>query len=141
MTPTKTVFPSPADARSLHGERDAQSLTRSRDPAPRAPGVAMPFRVAGAQHRAVVGDVTYGCVREVIATDAGHSIRWSAYRNDELLKRECRTLNEAKNVCRAAEDARHSVSPGGEAASSSPAALPHPWQPAGRPADACERDG
>jgi hypothetical protein len=68
-----------------------------------APGATMPFRIVGHhQHRAVVDGHTYCCIRETTATDAGLLNRWSAYRDNTLLKGDCRTLNEAKQLCRAA---------------------------------------
>jgi hypothetical protein len=63
----------------------------------------MQFRIVGAhQHRAVVGPSTFVCVRRDVATDAGRVITWIACRNDAVLKDDCRTLNEAKNLCRRA---------------------------------------
>jgi hypothetical protein len=63
----------------------------------------MHFRIIGAhQHRAVVGPDTFVCVRRDAATDAGPVICWIASRNDAVLKGDCRTLNEAKKLCRQA---------------------------------------
>ena len=46
----------------------------------------------------------YSCTRTsfTVTTDAGSTNLWSALMNDVLLQADCRTLNEAKNVCRAA---------------------------------------
>ncbi len=61
----------------------------------------MQFRIIGAhQHRAVVGPSTYLCVRREAPTDVGLALVWIACRNDTVLKADCRTLNEAKNLCR-----------------------------------------
>ena len=61
----------------------------------------MQFRIVGTnQHRAVVGGSTYLCVRRDTASDKGISMLWIACRNDTVLKDNCRTLNEAKNLCR-----------------------------------------
>ena len=61
----------------------------------------MQFRIVGMnQHRAVVGATTYLCVRRDTASDKGLSMLWIACRNDTVLKDNCRTLNEAKNLCR-----------------------------------------
>lgn len=63
----------------------------------------MQFRIVGTnQHRAVVGPDTFLCVRRDTATDRGVSMLWLACRNDVVLKDNCRTLNEAKNLCRQA---------------------------------------
>lgn len=62
----------------------------------------MQFRVVGAdQHRAVVGAVTYLCVCREIIVNTEWVLRWAACRNEVVLKDDCRTLNEAKNLCRA----------------------------------------
>jgi len=61
------------------------------------------FRIAGDhRHEAVAGGHTFSCTREWTTSDAGVSIRWSACDDRVPLKADCRTLNEAKNVCRAA---------------------------------------
>ena len=61
----------------------------------------MQFRIVGAnQHRAVVAPSTFVCVRRDTTTDAGVVMRWIASRNEIVLKDDCRTLNEAKNLCR-----------------------------------------
>jgi hypothetical protein len=61
----------------------------------------MQFRIVGAhQHRAVVGSSTFVCIRRDATKDAGPVILWVASRNDVVLKDDCRTLNEAKNLCR-----------------------------------------
>jgi hypothetical protein len=63
----------------------------------------MLFRIIGAhQHRAIAGPSTYTCIRRDTTTDAGLAIAWIAFRNDTVLKDDCRTLNEAKNLCRRA---------------------------------------
>ena len=63
----------------------------------------MQFKIVGQhEHRAVVGDTIFSCVRHDTKTDAGLLISWIASRNNVVLKNDCRTLNEAKNVCRAA---------------------------------------
>ena len=63
----------------------------------------MQFKIVGQhEHRAVVGGATFSCVRRDTKTDAGLLISWTASRNNVVLKNDCRTLNEAKNVCRAA---------------------------------------
>lgn len=63
----------------------------------------MQFRIVGAhQHRAFVGSNTFVCIRRDAATDAGLAISWIASRNNAVLKDDCRTLNEAKNLCRRA---------------------------------------
>ncbi len=69
----------------------------------------MQFRIVGHhQHQAIVEGVKFTCVRTATATDAGLSVRWAAYRNEVILKPDCRTLNEAKNVCRSAASIRAS---------------------------------
>ena len=63
----------------------------------------MQFRIVGNHlHRAVLEGSEYSCVRESTATDAGLVIRWSAWKDSVVLKNDCRTLNEAKNLCRSA---------------------------------------
>lgn len=63
----------------------------------------MQFRIVGAhQHRAVVGASQFMCVRRDAAGENGLVIWWIASRNDVVLKDDCRTLNEAKNLCRRA---------------------------------------
>lgn len=63
----------------------------------------MQFKIVGAhQHRAVVGPSTFLCLRRDTTTDAGLVIAWIASRNNTVLKDNCRTLNEAKNLCRQA---------------------------------------
>jgi hypothetical protein len=72
----------------------------------------MQFKIVGQhEHRAVVGGSTFLCVRHDTKTDNGLSITWTALRDNTVLKSDCRTLNEAKNVCRAAA-AENSVSSG-----------------------------
>ena len=61
----------------------------------------MQFRIVGPhQHRATVGPSTFMCIRRDAATEAGVVMAWVASRNDVVLKDNCRTLNEAKNLCR-----------------------------------------
>jgi hypothetical protein len=61
----------------------------------------MQFRIVGThQHRAVVGPSTFLCVRRQAPADAGIAMLWVACRNEAVLKDDCRTLNEAKNLCR-----------------------------------------
>jgi len=63
----------------------------------------MPFRIVGPdRHQSVAGGRTFTCVRECTTSDAGIAIRWAAFNDDLLLKADCRTLNEAKNICRSA---------------------------------------
>lgn len=45
------------------------------------------------------------CVRSAKETDDGVVISWAAYREKALLKGDCRTLNEAKALCRGAMSA------------------------------------
>ena len=61
----------------------------------------MHFRIVGPnQHRAVVGPSTFLCVRRDTRIENGIALVWIASRNDVVLKDDCRTLNEAKNLCR-----------------------------------------
>lgn len=61
----------------------------------------MQFRIVGThQHRAVVGSSTFLCVRRNTASDTAVATLWIASRNGVVLKDDCRTLNEAKNLCR-----------------------------------------
>ena len=61
----------------------------------------MQFRIVGAhQHKAIVGPSTFLCVRRDTMSDAGIAWRWIASRNGVVLKDDCRTLNDAKNLCR-----------------------------------------
>jgi hypothetical protein len=61
----------------------------------------MQFKIVGTnQHRAVFGPTTFLCVRRDTTSDAGVSMLWIASRNNAVLKDDCRTLNEAKNLCR-----------------------------------------
>jgi hypothetical protein len=63
----------------------------------------MQFKIVGNnQHQAVHGGSAFTCILETTRTETGHLNRWSAFKNDRLLKTDCRTLNEAKKVCRAA---------------------------------------
>jgi hypothetical protein len=67
---------------------------------------AMLFRIVGPhQHRAVLGKRIFSCERETITTDEKLSTLWSAFDGKTLLKGDCRTLNEAKNLCRGAASA------------------------------------
>jgi len=70
----------------------------------------MQFRIVGAhRHRAIVGSTSFVCLRRDVATGAGPIIAWIASRNDAVLKDDCRTLNEAKNLCRRASAEELSV--------------------------------
>jgi hypothetical protein len=61
----------------------------------------MQFRIAGEhQHVAVVGAHTFSCIRRAETTPQGLMITWTAYKDSAVLKSDCRTLNEAKNLCR-----------------------------------------
>ena len=63
----------------------------------------MKFRIVGPHiHQAVVGGRTFSCVRKALMTEAGLLVSWSASKDKAVLKNGCRTLNEAKNLCRAA---------------------------------------
>ena len=63
----------------------------------------MQFRIVGVdQHQAIVGPSTFLCVRRDTQVDTRLAIRWVASRNQTVLKDDCRTLNEAKKVCREA---------------------------------------
>ena len=63
----------------------------------------MLFRIVGThQHRAVVGANTFTCVRRDLVQDGQARIWWIACRNETVLKDDCRTLNQAKNLCRQA---------------------------------------
>jgi hypothetical protein len=69
--------------------------------APSTTCCGMQFRIVGAhQHKAVVGPSTFLCVRRDTPTETGLTVRWLACRNEAVLKDDCRTLNEAKNLCR-----------------------------------------
>lgn len=66
-------------------------------------GSGVQFRIVGAhQHRAVVGPSTFVCLRRDTVTDEKLVVFWIAARNETVLKDDCRTLNEAKNLCRRA---------------------------------------
>jgi hypothetical protein len=61
----------------------------------------MQFKIVGThQHRAVVGTSTFLCVGRHTPSDAAIVMLWIVCRNDAVLKDDCRTLNEAKNLCR-----------------------------------------
>jgi hypothetical protein len=63
----------------------------------------MQFRiVAPHTHYARVRCGAFTCVRTAVLGEAGLQITWAAYRGESLLKQDCRTLNEAKNLCRLA---------------------------------------
>ena len=63
----------------------------------------MHFRIVGShRHEAVVNGETFACIRESTLQDDVMIIRWSVVRNGVVLKADCRTLNEAKILCRAA---------------------------------------
>ncbi len=62
----------------------------------------MLFRIVGPHHhQAVTGGHTFSCIRSDTTSDAGLVIRWAVSRNGVQLKADCRTLNEAKGLCRA----------------------------------------
>jgi hypothetical protein len=66
-----------------------------------APGCRMQFHIIGPhEHRAVVGPTTFLCIRRDVVTEDKRVIAWLACRNNTVLKDDCRTLNEAKNLCR-----------------------------------------
>ncbi len=63
----------------------------------------MLFRIVGEHnHRAVANGSTFTCIRLHTTTDKGIAITWSASKDGVVLKSDCRTLNEAKQLCRAA---------------------------------------
>jgi hypothetical protein len=63
--------------------------------------VSMLFRIVEPhRHRAILGDRIFWCERATTKTEMGLSVRWSALQGDLVLKSDCRTLNEAKNLCR-----------------------------------------
>lgn len=63
---------------------------------------AMLFKIVGLhRHRAVFGNREFWCERETTTGDGRLSIRWSAFDGKILLQRDCRTLNDAKKLCRA----------------------------------------
>ena len=62
----------------------------------------MQFRItAPHHHQAVRSGSTFSCTLKRVATPTGLAISWCVRRNDQILKDDCRTLNEAKNLCRA----------------------------------------
>jgi hypothetical protein len=68
----------------------------------------MLFRiVAPHEHRAIVGHRIFWCTRQAVTTEAGLATSWSAFEGKILLAADCRTLNEAKNRCRAAAKEEH----------------------------------
>ncbi len=71
--------------------------------APRPRKATMLFRIVGEhEHQSVVDGHTFRCTRQSTMTETGRFLRWSAFRDGALLKSDCRTLNEAKQLCRAA---------------------------------------
>jgi hypothetical protein len=63
--------------------------------------MSMLFRIVGAhRHRAIMNGHTFWCERATTKTDTGLLVRWSALQGNLILKADCRTLNEAKNLCR-----------------------------------------
>lgn len=63
---------------------------------------AMLFKMVGPhRHRAMLGNRVFWCERETTMGDGRLSIRWSAFDGKILLQRDCRTLNDAKKLCRA----------------------------------------
>jgi hypothetical protein len=64
----------------------------------------MLFRIiAPHTHKAIIGKDTFVCLRALSEPDL--AVSWSAAKNDVVLKSDCRTLNEAKKVCREAAGA------------------------------------
>ena len=62
----------------------------------------MLFKIVGPhRHRAVLGNREFWCERETTVSEGRLSIRWSAFDGKSLLQRDCRTLNDAKKLCRA----------------------------------------
>lgn len=63
----------------------------------------MQFRIVGVHiHQAIFQGCTFTCIRQHTTTDGGVTISWVASQGSTILKSDCRTLNEAKNLCRAA---------------------------------------
>lgn len=63
----------------------------------------MLFRIIGAHiHRAELRGEAFTCVGKITMIGERAVILWSVYRGDALLKDDCRTLNEAKKLCREA---------------------------------------
>lgn len=61
----------------------------------------MMFRLTGTHtHQTEVGGEVFTCLRKDIPRESGFDITWWVYRGDVLLKNDCRTLNEAKRLCR-----------------------------------------
>jgi hypothetical protein len=90
------------------------------------------FRILGPhQHYAVTAAGTFGCTRLSTVTENGLAVRWLASKNDAVLKDDCRTLNEAKNVCReaASQDRSAAAEPANATKESSQGtqALPAPF--------------
>jgi hypothetical protein len=48
----------------------------------------------------MIGSDTFVCLRA--RSESALAVSWSASKNDVVLKNDCRTLNEAKKVCRLA---------------------------------------
>src|SRR5204862_376809 len=95
------------DSRDHAGSSDSMSAAPGL-PAPAGKRVALPFRILGHdRHVAVAGGVTFSCTRETITMDTKISHLWSVLKDGVLLQSGCRTLNEAKNVCRAAAGKEH----------------------------------
>jgi hypothetical protein len=99
------------------GRASPHPMSSDRSPATERPRVAKPlarpgsatgevpllFRIVGPHlHRAAAGGHVFTCAREATATEAGLSIRWLVFQNETLLKNDCRTLNDAKKLCRIA---------------------------------------
>ena len=63
----------------------------------------MQFRIVGVHiHQAVVQGCTFTCMRQHTTTDSVVTVTWAASKGSTILKSDCRTLNEAKNLWRAA---------------------------------------
>jgi hypothetical protein len=61
----------------------------------------MRFRIVAIHtHQAEEAGITFTCLRRATPSEAGLHIAWEVYRGQELLKADCRTLNEAKTLCR-----------------------------------------
>lgn len=98
-------------------------------------------RIGPHQHRSVKGGHTFCCTRQGIARKAGSPIRWSAFKDDTLLKNDCATLAEAKKLCRASGTRVRDSIAAGKSVFPVATADDHPWQNSWQPSDSCERDG
>jgi hypothetical protein len=109
---------------------------RPLDPAP------MHFRIVGLHaHRALVNASTYCCIRASTPRGEMLPIRWAAFRDGVVLHADCRTLNEAKKLCRgAARETRRAVRSGDVAAPGATESAPSPRRVV-RSRDPCEIGG